>query len=220
MTQPSPRLAAILRECFEEMRRLKGVVALYVDPRGPYPGLVEEWYDADRDARAYAGPWPVVAHPPCGPWSSLRTLSHETTKDLAPHAVGIVRRFGGVLEHPRGSLLFKHCGMPRPGELPDACGGVTFEVAQCDWGHVARKRSWIYVVGARAMPMNPPKREPTHWVSGGGTGRGKTPPGIKVCSAEQRRRTPVDFAKFLLGIAESCTVPEQSSTDRKDGNGC
>lgn len=181
---------------------IETVAALYVDARGPYPRLVREWYDEQRDARAYDGPWPVVAHPPCGPWGTLRKLSRETTKDLGPHGVEMVRRWGGVLEHPRASKLFAHCGMPRPGELPDVWGGLTFEVCQVDWGHVARKRSWLYVVGARAIPTNPPRREPTHWVSGGGTGRGRTPPGIKVCSAEQRRRTPVAFAEFLIGIAD------------------
>jgi hypothetical protein len=27
------------------------VAALYVEPRGPYPGLVADWYDEARDAR-------------------------------------------------------------------------------------------------------------------------------------------------------------------------
>ena len=184
------------------------VSVLFVDAKGPYPGLVRDWYDETRDARTYAGPNPIVAHPPCGPWSSLRKRSKETTKDCGPIAVDLVRRFGGVLEHPCGSKLFEHCGLPRPGQLADAWGGQTFDVEQVDWGHVARKRSWIYVVGARApMPAAPPKRSPTHWCSGGGQGRGKTPPGIKVCSAEQRRRTPVDFARFLIGIAAQCSPP-------------
>lgn len=198
MSTPALGLAPKLRD---------DVAVLFVDPKGPYPSLVSLWYGEEQDARTYDGPWPVVAHPPCGPWSTLRSLSHETTKDCGPIAVAAVRKFGGVLEHPCGSKLFEHCGMPRPGGLPDAWGGLTFEVCQVDWGHVARKRTWIYVVGARALPMAPPKREPTHWVSGGGTGRGKTPAGIKVCSAQQRRRTPIDFALFLIDIAASCTAP-------------
>jgi len=42
------------------------VAALYVETGGVYYGLpdVDPW-DEERDARLYAGPWPVVAHPPC-----------------------------------------------------------------------------------------------------------------------------------------------------------
>jgi hypothetical protein len=38
------------------------VAALYVDPQGVYSGLpdVDVWGE-ERDARTYAGPWPVVA---------------------------------------------------------------------------------------------------------------------------------------------------------------
>lgn len=188
---------------------VEGVSVLFVDPRGPYPSLVRDWWAQDRDATRYAGPNPIVAHPPCGPWSSLRSLSNETTKDLAPAAVEMVRRFGGVLEHPAGSLLWSHCAMPKPGELPDASGGVTFLVEQVNWGHVARKRSWIYVAGLRSLsdiPAAPPSREPTHWVSGVHTpgARGKPPPGIKICSAQQRRRTPVAFAEWLIALASRC----------------
>ncbi len=33
------------------------------------------------------------------------------------------------------------------------------------------------------------------------------PEGIKVCSAQQRRRTPLAFAMFLLELASKCTPP-------------
>lgn len=188
------------------------VVALYVDPRGPYPKLVREWYDEARDARTYAGPLPVVAHPPCGPWGALRHLSHKDDPELAVRAVEQVRAFGGVLEHPAGSLLFDRLALPRPWAFPDAHGGRTLEVCQVDFGHVARKRTWLYVVRARTIPGFPVKREPTHWVSGRrkrgpGSRSGVVPPGIKVCSSRQRRRTPVAFAEFLIAIAASAGTP-------------
>ena len=45
------------------------IAALYVQSNGVYADLagVDPWYEA-RDARTYAGPWPVVAHPPCARW--------------------------------------------------------------------------------------------------------------------------------------------------------
>jgi hypothetical protein len=196
------------------------VAVLYVDPRGPYPSIVSEWYDEKRDAKGYAGGLPVVAHPPCGPWGPLRHLNEKQDPSCGPHAVEMVRRWGGVLEHPKGSKLWEYCGLPKPGELPDVWGGISFEVAQVDWGHCARKRTWLYIVGARALPPNPPKREPTHWCSGFRTSKGRNPkhykqsgsavpPGIKVASAQQRRRTPYDFALWLVEVASSCEPKER-----------
>lgn len=200
------RLAARKRRCAVT----RDVVALYVDQRGPYPQLVADWYDETRDARGYGGTLPVVAHPPCGPWGRLRHLCRRLNeRSCAPAAVAAVRAYGGVLEHPRYSLLWGHCGLPRPDELPDAWGGRTLEVSQCDWGHVARKMTWLYVVGVPSahVPPMPTRREPTHWISGGRGRVGKkakttpVPPGIKVCSAQQRRRTPPQFAEWLVELA-------------------
>lgn len=83
------------------------IATLYVDPRGPYPKLGVDCWDATRDARKYAGPGPVVAHPPCGPWGGLRHLYEGTEHDCAPRAVEQVRCWGGVLEHPRNSKLWE-----------------------------------------------------------------------------------------------------------------
>ncbi len=186
------------------------VAALYVDRLGPYPKMTDvDCWDEQRDARLYDGPYSVVAHPPCGPWGRLRHLSRHDDPALAIRAVEQVRTFGGVLEHPRYSLLWPHMRLPLPGEFVDEHGGYSIEVSQCDWGHVARKMSWLYLVRTPCPAVFPPKREPTHWISGGRGRVGKkakttpVPPGIKVCSAQQRRRTPPAFAEWLVSLARS-----------------
>jgi hypothetical protein len=214
------------------------VAALYIDPRGPYPyaedpraGLFVHCWDANRDARLYAGPWPVVAHPPCGPWGRLRHLYRGNEHDCAPRAVEQVRAYGGVLEHPAGSLLWCEEFPCAPGasretqRLPqpmrewggngtllsvDSFGGYTVEVDQCEWGHVARKRTWLYLVGVphSALEAPPfPGREPTHYASGGRTKSSRTggavPAGKKVCSETQRSRTPPLFAEYLIRLAQA-----------------
>lgn len=197
------------------MTTLRAVAALYIDPRGPYPSLPDvDCWDEQRDARLYAGPWPVVAHPPCGPWGQQRHNYQGAEHDCAPLAVEQVRRWGGVLEQPAGSKLWDRCDLPRPWGADDF--GYSIEVEQLQWGHVARKRTWLYLVGVRAGLVDDGmerayahRRQPTHWCSGGRT-RGKgsgglVPPGIKVCSAQQRRRTPVAFAEWLIALARSAT---------------
>ena len=189
------------------------IAALYVDRGGPYWNRagVDAW-DIERNAKLYDGPWPVVAHPPCGPWGRLRHLSTKQDPECGLRAVAQVRAFGGVLEHPQDSRLFDVLRLPRPGELPDAYGGRTVLVSQCDFGHVARKWTWLYCVRCFPTGPMPPRREPTHWVSGGrgrvGAKRKTTPvpDGIKVCSAQQRRRTPPAFADWLIALAESASA--------------
>jgi len=186
------------------------VAALYIDPRGPYPKLLgpEMCWDEARDARTYAGPWPVVAHPPCGAWGKLRHLYEGSDRDCAPIAIEQVRRFGGVLEHPAGSELWRIYQLPPPDVLMSDGFGFSFEVDQCAWGHVARKRTWLYVAHVPRTTVTAGIRfggTPTHWLSGGRTSSSRkgspVPPGIKVCSAQQRRRTPTAFAEWLISLA-------------------
>jgi hypothetical protein len=180
------------------------VAALYVDTkRGPYPGLagVDCW-GVERDATRYDGPNPVVAHPPCGHWGRYHQKAHDDGS-TGPVAVDQVRRFGGVLEHPRDSKLWRLCGMPRPGEARDAFGGWTIEVRQVDWGHVAEKRTWLYVVGRDDTPPMPPHQPappPPPLLRTGRRIRGW----VEMMPKTKRHLTPPAFAAWLVELARGC----------------
>jgi hypothetical protein len=140
------------------------IAALYVETDGSYYGIegVDPWDEA-RDARLYAGPWPVVAHPPCQRWGKMwfgSPLVVKTTgvrKKLGDDggcfagALASVREFGGVIEHPKGSHAYKHFGLARPpsegGWVKADEHGWTCCVEQKGYGHYARKPTWLYAVG-------------------------------------------------------------------------
>lgn len=94
------------------------VAALFVETNGIYFGLpnVEPW-DIRRDARAYAGPHPVVAHPPCDRWCQMAPVNqarygHRVGDDGGCFAAALaaVRRWSGILEHPAVSLAWPAFG--------------------------------------------------------------------------------------------------------------
>ena len=177
------------------------VAALYVDPNGPYPRLCSNWYDKERGAENYAGPWPVVAHPPCGPWSRLKHFCTKQDPQAALTAVDQVLKFGGVLEHPAGSSLWSHCGLPSPfKKLPALVPRVwSLEVNQVNWGHECLKTTWLLFVGVnpRQVPELPPAREPVKVV----TTSLKTADRRPNISWRKRHLTPPAFAEWLLKTA-------------------
>ena len=136
------------------------IAALFVTKGGCYFGLpdVDPW-DETRDARLYAGPWPVVAHPPCSRWCRLAGLvearwGHKRGEDggCFASALASVRRWGGVLEHPAYSDAWGAFGIARPprtgGWVPaDGSGGWTCHVEQGRYGHPAKKATWLYACG-------------------------------------------------------------------------
>jgi hypothetical protein len=142
------------------------VAALFVDPKGPYVGLpgVEVW-DEQRDARLYAGPFPVVAHPPCerwgryatgGPSAKVRRVVGDDGGCFAA-ALAAVRRWGGVLEHPADSKAWAAHELVKPPPAggwvkADGLGGFTCRVDQGQYGHRARKATWLYAFGALELP--------------------------------------------------------------------
>jgi hypothetical protein len=182
------------------------VAALYVSRHGPYMAMagVDPW-TIDRDATKYAGPWPVVAHPPCGHWGRYHQRAHDDGR-TGPIAVEQVRRFGGVLEHPRDSKLWRHCGLPRPGEFPDEFGGYSVKVNQYDFGHAAVKRTWLYVVGCSELPPRPVPRPLPRWPEGSPMSRR----GMLECMSKiQRILTPPAFAEWLVEVATRSAATER-----------
>lgn len=182
------------------------VAALFVDQLGPYfkrPD-VDPW-DEVRDARLYAGPYPVVAHPPCNRWGRFwwrGVLGADG--GCFESALGSVERWGGVLEHPEGSLAWARFGLPIPvrgrWERSLFSPGWSCSVDQSNYGHRARKRTWLYFVG----PTKPPE---LNWTDGPAhvlvapNARSRRL-GLPVMAGDlERRLTPPQFADVLVGLA-------------------
>lgn len=204
------------------------VAALFVDPKGPYAGLPDvDLWDEARDARLYDGPWPVVAHPPCGRWSQLAPLvrsryGYEIGSDggCFASALASLKRWGGVLEHPALSRAWPAFGLKAP--LPG--GGWTSaepwkgrratwtcEVAQRNYGHGARKRTWLLTSG---VPLDRLPAltwgdgdEPTlvigtgaHWIDEQWRKQRRV---VEHMGHRERKITPVPFRDVLIGVARS-----------------
>lgn len=202
------------------------IAALYVEPAGAYVGLphVDPWDEA-RDARTYAGPWPVVAHPPCQRWGRFW---HGSTRK--PHqfklgddggcfaaALASVRTWGGVLEHPADSHAWAAFGLTKPPRKggwvqADDQGGWTCCVEQGHYGHASRKATWLYACKT--------DRPDLRW---GSCGQRIHPVALARYGYEKARRigmlamvggkhktairnaTPPEFRDVLLQIAASVT---------------
>jgi hypothetical protein len=168
-------------------------------------------WDIDRDARNWLGGSPVVAHPPCRSWGRLRKFAKPRAdeKALGPWAVEQVRRWGGVLEHPEASTLFAHCGMPRPGQFPDAWGGWSMVIDQFHFGHRAEKRTWLYVAGCDPddLPEIPTRSgKPTHCVR-----PTKSYPRLPSITKAEREHTPTAFAQWLVELAGRCMATQKAA---------
>jgi hypothetical protein len=191
------------------------IAALYVQRGGCYwdlPG-VDAW-DIERDARRYAGPWPVVAHPPCERWgrfwfgSPLNANAGKRERfgddgGCFEAALSSVRAYGGVLEHPATSKAWQTFGIASPNETgwkrADAHGYIT-RVDQSRYGHKAQKPTWLYGVGCDMLALDwahEPIPDPD----------GKTKRGVlALMSRKQLAATPPAFRDLLLAIARSARI--------------
>jgi hypothetical protein len=174
-------------------------------------------WDEARDARRYAGPWPVVAHPPCQRWCQLAPLNASRIEGYHvgddggcfESALAAVRTWGGVLEHPALTLAWPAHGLPVPGThgWTQAIGddGYTTELSQVAYGHEARKRTWLYAVGCDLPSLDWREPQATAQVSAFGL----TKPGgsrwkyAQALDKGKSKYTPPAFRDVLLAMARS-----------------
>ncbi len=166
------------------------VAALFVRADNHYEALGCDCFDIDRDALTWRGGVPGVFHPPCRSWGQLSHFAKPRPgeRELATWSIDMVRRWGGVVEHPINSRLWKAVGC-LPYGMRDQHGGVLIPVMQSWFGHRAPKKTGLYIVGP--IPEIPePVSGPVTTIE-------------RMCRAE-RERTPPLFAKFLVDLARNC----------------
>lgn len=214
------------------------VAALFVQEGGCYYDLkdVDPWGET-RDARWYQGPHPVVAHPPCQRWGKFWAGNPTVIKKTGVRkekgadggcfasALSSVRRYGGILEHPEHSHAWEFHGLNKPprhgGWIHAGYGeGWTCRVEQGQYGHYARKPTWLFAYGVDLPELK--------W----GVTQAQFPPeaierfGLKKCQrlgevalkgggkdSEARIRTPDKFRDLLLSIARSAPPPIEGDWD-------
>ncbi len=199
------------------------VAALYVETNGCYFNLpgVDPWDEA-RDARRYAGPWPVVAHPPCQLWGSMASVNfarwggeHNRPGNdggCFAAALAAVRRWGGVIEHPKASRAWAAHGLAKPirsGWQKSGSGWVC-EVWQSAYGHKANKATWLYCVGTSLPPeLDWSRPKGTHQI-GFYDQRGKARNKPTLSKAEANA-TPPAFRDLLISIAATASLPSTAT---------
>lgn len=207
------------------------VAALFVDRRGPYWNRpdVDAW-DIERDARKYAGPYPVVAHPPCERWGRYwsggpsakvrRTLGDDG--GCFESALASVRKWGGVLEHPEASHAWKRFDLPTPLRNGGWSRGLrdgewSCCVEQGHYGHPARKATWLLFVGecphalkwGRSAGVRLDEGFHSNEERAAARAAGVVP--IKRISDLARRATPPAFAELLLSLARMSRGQERAA---------
>lgn len=203
---------------------MNSVAALYVATGGCYFGIagVDPW-DKARDARLYAGPHPVVAHPPCDRWCQMAPVNqarygHRIGDDGGRFAAALeaVRRWGGVLEHPAVSLAWDRFDLPKPltsgGWVRDWHGGWSAQVEQRNYGHRARKATWLYAIRTDLPSLKWGRGPaPEAWISADRPRAELAERGIAQLSKREAKATPIAFRDLLLSIARTAQPARASA---------
>ena len=204
------------------------IAALYVESHGCYSGIdgIDAW-DKSRDARKYNGPHPVIAHPPCQRWGKMWMGSPSAIARGFPRkekgddggcfeaALSAVRKWGGILEHPKHSHAWAHFGLRKPPEKggwieADSHGGWTCCIEQGRYGHWMRKPTWLYAIGCTLLDLDWGVSDPKYpdWaISKYGLERCKRMGEIAFkgggVDSSARNATPEQFKEILIKMARS-----------------
>jgi hypothetical protein len=138
------------------------------------------------------------------------------------NAILAVRQWGGVLEHPEASHAFKAHGLLAPpwaGGWVAAGDGIGWvcAVAQGNYGHRARKMTWLYAVNVELPSLDWSKPPSTVRLDEGFHSKEERRRATRTgacqrLSASQRRATPPAFRDLLLSIARSSRTQTQGES--------
>ena len=183
-------------------------------------------WDSERNALNFKGLEPVVAHPPCRLWGNLSHMAcrdvkiteeqKSIEKSLAVHSLTVIRKNGGILEHPSGSKLFQEFKIP---DLTfdqldlfgaaDNWGGFSIEIDQYDFGHIAHKMTKLYICGLNReqLPELPNKDKSIHLCEKGLRRSicGNVRDTVR-CTQKQREYTPdalIDWFEKIINIIKN-----------------
>jgi hypothetical protein len=148
-------------------------------------------FDARRDALSWQGGRPAIYHPPCRSWAQLAHFSKPLPgeRELALWAMRMVRKFGGVLEHPIASRLWSESDCLSWG-VRDQFGGVLVPIAQSAFGHRARKFTGLYMVLSSIPPVPEPLPATTT---------------VENMGLSEREATPLPLARWLVDLVSGET---------------
>ena len=223
LTRPTGRLHAVAAAARPAHGDGEMIAALYVETGGVYYGLpdVDPW-DGQRDARLYAGPHPVVAHPPCERWGRYWGGAPLTWPRLKPAMMADASRrrwrCAAVRRRARASR-----GQPRLARVRSEHRRPARRLGRCRTstaaGPAASSRATTATAPARKHGSMRSVSICRRWHGASSGKRDRLDEGFH--SAEERRRavrtgicqrlskrqraaTPVEFRDLLLGMARTC----------------
>lgn len=172
---------------------------LYCEPGSIYHQLNCDVWDEKRNALTFNRPEPIIAHPPCRLWSRLHHFSKapKCEKLMAITAMMHIRKYGGVLEHPAGSHLFRTMSCNMNGKI-DKYGGFLRSINQKWYGYKAEKRTYLYIcgIGPGELPPFDLDFTGTNYV----IDTKKKNLGRKYVNKNERSTTPIKLAEYLISV--------------------